>query len=242
MLDSSAMEPLYVQLMGQITKDIEEGKYRPGDKIMTEAEMVEHYGVSVITVRKAVGNLVEKGILIRKQGKGTFVSRPKFSRNIKKLQSFSEMCYQMGVEPGAKMIVNQLVEADDETADCLGVEPGSKVVSIVRLRFADGTPVVIEENFFPLKYAFLLDARFDDNSLFDFLKVKSGVCVAASEKIIELCRASAQEAENLRMKKGDPLLLVKSTAFDNFGEPLYAGKQYINGDSFSLYVYETDGE
>ena len=242
MLNSSAMEPLYVQLIKQITKDIDEGKYRPGDKIMTEAEMVQHYGVSVITVRKAVGTLVEKGVLNRRQGKGTFVSRPKFSRNIKKLQSFSEMCYQMGVEPGAKMIENQLVTADDETAKRLGVELGSKVVSICRLRSADGVPVVVEKNYFPLKYAFLLDARFDDNSLFDFLKEKSGLRVAASEKVIELCRATALEAEHLRVKKGDPLLLVKSTAFDNHGEPFYAGEQIINGDSFSLYVYETDGE
>lgn len=242
MLDSSAMEPLYVQLIGRITKDIEKGIYRPGDKIMTEAEMVDHYGVSVITVRKAVGKLVEQGILIRRQGKGTFVSRPKFSRNMKKLQSFSEMCHQMGVEPGAKMIENRLMEADDDTARRLGVEYGSKVIFIKRLRFADSVPVVIEKNYFPLKFAFLLDARFDDNSLFDYLKEKSGLQVAASEKMIELCRAASMDAEHLRMKKGDPLLLVKSTAFDNNGEVFYAGEQIINGDSFSLYVYETDGE
>lgn len=242
MLNSTSMEPLYVQLMEAIEEDIKSGKYRPGSKIMTEAEMVNHYGVSVITVRKAVGSLVEKGILIRKQGKGTFVSRPKFSRNMKKLQSFSEMCRQMGVVPGAEMLENKLVEADEKTAASLGIERGSKVVSICRLRYADREPVAIEKNYFPLKYAFLLEANFNDNSLFEYLKEKSGLQVSGSEKLIELCRASAGDAELLKIRKGDPLLFVRSTAFDNHGEPLYAGEQIINGDRFSLYVYETSGE
>ena len=242
MLDQTAITPLYVQLMDEIEKDIKNGVYQPGDKIMTEAEMAKAYGVSLITVRKAVGSLMEKGLVVRKQGKGTFVTKPKFSRNMKQLQSFSEMCEQMGVKAGAKMLENRLVEADAKTAERLGVEPGSQVVYICRLRFADMEPVAIEKNYFPLKYAFLLDAKFDDNSLFDFLKERNGLKVASSEKLIELCRATSDEAILLDVKKGDYLLFVRSTAYDNNNEPLYAGIQIINGDRFSLYVYETSGE
>ena len=97
MLKQDAMTPLYVQLMDTVEKDIKSGRYKPGDKIMTESEMAKTYGVSLITVRKAIGSLMEKGLVVRKQGKGTFVTKPKFSRNIKRLQSFSEMCEQMGV-------------------------------------------------------------------------------------------------------------------------------------------------
>ena len=239
MLKQDAATPLYVQLMEEIERNIKNGTYKPGDKIMTEAEMVKEYGVSLITVRKAVGSLMEKGLVIRKQGKGTFVTKPKFSRNMKKLQSFTEMCEQMGVVPGARMLENRLLEADPKTAARLGIEPGSNVVYISRLRYADQEPVQIERSFFPLKYAFLLDARFDDNSLFDFLREKAGACVASSEKVIELCRATAEEAELLDVKKGDYLLFVRSTAYDSAGEPLYAGIQIINGDRFSLYVYES---
>ena len=92
MLKQDAMTPLYVQLMDTVEKDIKSGRYKPGDKIMTESEMAKTYGVSLITVRKAIGSLMEKGLVVRKQGKGTFVTKPKFSRNIKRLQSFSEMC------------------------------------------------------------------------------------------------------------------------------------------------------
>ena len=82
MLKQDAMTPLYVQLMDTVEKDIKSGRYKPGDKIMTESEMAKTYGVSLITVRKAIGSLMEKGLVVRKQGKGTFVTKPKFSRNI----------------------------------------------------------------------------------------------------------------------------------------------------------------
>lgn len=242
MLKQDAMTPLYVQLMDEVERDIKSGVYKPGDRIMTEAEMSKAYGVSLITVRKAIGSLMEKGLVVRKQGKGTFVTKPKFARNMKKLQSFSEMCEQMGVVPGARMLENRLIEADAKTAARLGIEPGSNVVYISRLRFADQEPVQIERSFFPLKYAFLLDAKFDDNSLFDYLRERAGTWVASSEKMIELCRATAEEASLLDVKKGDYLMFVRSTAYDKDGEPMYAGIQIINGDRFSLYVYESNGE
>ena len=240
MLNQDSMTPLYVQLMNEVEKSIKNGEYKPGDKLLTETEMAKKYGVSLITVRKAIGFLMEEGLVVRKQGKGTFVTKPKLSRNMKKLQSFSEMCEQMGVEPGAKMLENRLVTAEGKVAEALGIEPGSNVVYISRLRYADHEPVQIEKSYFPLKYAFLLDAKFDDNSLFDHLREKSGAKVVSSEKRIELCRATAEEAELLGVKKGDAMLCVRSTAFDKNGEPMYAGVQIINGDRFTLYVYETD--
>lgn len=239
MLKQDAITPLYVQLMEELETSIRNGVYKPGDKIMTEAEMAREYGVSLITVRKAVGSLMEKGLVVRKQGKGTFVTKPKYSRNMKKLQSFTEMCEQMGVKPGARVLENRLTAADKKVSDRLGIEPGSNVVYISRLRLADGEPVQVEKSYFPLKYAFLLDEDLNNGSMFECLKEKAGAKVASSEKMIELCRATAEEAALMDVKKGDYLLFVKSTAYDENGEPMYAGIQLINGDRFSLYVYES---
>lgn len=239
MLKQDAITPLYEQLMEELETSIRNGVYKPGDKIMTEAEMAKEYGVSLITVRKAVGSLMEKGLVVRKQGKGTFVTKPKYSRNMKKLQSFTEMCEQMGVKPGAQVLENRLIMADKKVADRLGIEPGSNVVYISRLRLADGEPVQVEKSYFPLKYAFLLEEDLNNGSMFECLKEKAGAKVASSEKMIELCRATAEEAALMDVKKGDYLLFVKSTAYDENGEPMYAGIQLINGDRFSLYVYES---
>ena len=236
MLKQDAITPLYVQLMEELETSIRNGVYKPGDKIMTEAEMAKEYGVSLITVRKAVGSLMEKGLVVRKQGKGTFVTKPKYSRNMKKLQSFTEMCEQMGVKPGAQVLENRLIMADKKVADRLGIEPGSNVVYISRLRLADGEPVQVEKSYFPLKYAFLLEEDLNNGSMFECLKEKAGAKVASSEKMIELCRATAEEAALMDVKKGDYLLFVKSTAYDENGEPMYAGIHLINGDRFYLYV------
>ena len=188
----------------------------------------------------AIDGLVRKGLLECKQGKGTFVSHHKLQRNMKKLQSFSDMCRQMGMKPGARMVENHLVPASAPIARRLGVDAGSSVIYISRLRLADGVPVQIEKSYFPLSYAFLLEAKFDDNSLFDYLRKSRGVWVASSEKSIEVCRVTKEEAALLNIQKGDLQLCVKSTAFDANEQVLYAGVQIINGDLFSLYVYESE--
>ena len=143
------------------------------------------------------------------------------------------------MKPGGKMLENKVVTADEKTARRLDIPVGSRVVFLSRVRYADQEPVVIEGNYFPMEYSFLLDNDFDNNSLFDFIEEKTGKRIASSEKRIELCRATAHEGELLRVKKGEYLLYVKSTAYDTNGIPMYVGTQLINGERFSLYVYES---
>ena len=150
MLDANAAVPLYAQLEQKIELQIANRALHPGDRLPTEAQLARENGVSVITVRKAIDGLVRKGLLECKQGKGTFVSHHKLQRNMKKLQSFSDMCRQMGMKPGARMVENHLVPASAPIARRLGVDAGSSVIYISRLRLADGVPVQIEKSYFPL--------------------------------------------------------------------------------------------
>ena len=113
------------------------------------------------------------------------------------------------------------------------------MIYISRLRTADGEPVTIERNYFPVKYSFLLEKKFDDNSLFECLQEEAKVRVITSEKHIELCRATAAEAKLMKVKKGAPLLYIKSVAYTYDREPLYAGAQVFNGEVCSLYVCES---
>ena len=142
MLNQDNIVPLYEQLMNILERDIRTGKYSPGDRIMTESELSKKYGISLITVRKAISLLTEKGLLIKKQGKGTFVAKPKYSRNIRRLSGFPQMCEQLGVVPGGRMLDNRLIAADEKTAKKLGVAPGSDIIYIHRLRYADGQRLV----------------------------------------------------------------------------------------------------
>ena len=128
MLDANAAVPLYAQLEQKIELQIANRALHPGDRLPTEAQLARENGVSVITVRKAIDGLVRKGLLECKQGKGTFVSHHKLQRNMKKLQSFSDMCRQMGMKPGARMVENHLVPASAPIARRLGVDAGSRVM------------------------------------------------------------------------------------------------------------------
>lgn len=238
MLRQDNIIPLYEQLMEIIEQEIHDGKYKPGDRIMTESELSKFYGVSLITVRKAISLLTEKGILIKKQGKGTFVKKPKLSRSVRRLSGFTQLCLQTGMVPGGKMLENSLIEANEKIASRLGVPEGSRIVYISRLRYADGDPVIIEKNYFPLKYVKLLNQRFDNESIFAYLKEKMNIVCKESEKSIELCRATPEEAALLEIKRGDNMMYVKSTAYDQSHEIIYAGIQLINGDRYTLNVYE----
>lgn len=241
MLDGKAVTPLYKQLVEQIEDKILKGIYMPGEKLLTEKEMAKTYGVSIITVRNAISELINKGLVEHKQGKGTFVAKPKFTKDVRKLQSFTEMCVRMGVRPGGKMLENKIVTPDEKTAKLLGIEKDSQVIFISRVRFADEEPIAIENNYFSLKYAFLLGESFDNSSLFAFIKEKSAKVVATSEKRIGICRATAREAGILKISRGDPLLYIKSVAYTKENEPIYVGTQIFNGERFSFYVYESTG-
>lgn len=242
MLDTTSSTPLYVQLMELLERQILTGERDPGERLPTEAELARQFGVSIITVRSAVGGLCKQGLVERKQGKGTFVKKLKHTWDTRKLEGFSDSCLRQGIRPGGRMLENRQVELSNRTAACLGQTAGAPGIYISRLRFADGAPVAIEKNYFPIRYAILLSQQFDNNSLFQFLREREGVAVARADKQIELCRASAEEAALLQVEAGVPLLFVKSTTFTRAGEPLYVGTQIINGDRFALQLTQyTDG-
>lgn len=235
-LDQDSITPLYIQLMESIETEIISQRYSPGDRLPSEKELSSMYSVSIITVRRAVSNLIEKGVLSRRQGKGTFVSKPRFKKDIKQVYGFSDVCERLGMVSGGKMLDNKVVTASPSICKSLGLPSESQVVYIRRVRYVNKEPVSIEKNYFPLEYGALLAGSFDDNSLFKFLQKNMGVTVASSERYIEICYATAEEGEVLEVKKGAALLYIRSVAYDEEGHPVYVGRQIYNGDRLSLYV------
>ena len=236
MLDPTASTPLYTQLMEVIERQILTGDRDPGERLPTEGEMAKQFGVSIITVRHAMSGLCEKGLVERKQGKGTFVKSLKHTRDIRKLEGFSDSCLRQGIQPGGQMLENRQVLLSDKLCASLGQPAGSQGILISRLRFADQVPVAIEKNYFPMCNLSLLGQRFDNNSLFQYLKEQEHVTVSRADKRIELCRATSEEGALLQVPSGTPMLFVKSVTYDQSGTPLYVGTQVMNGGQFSLQL------
>ena len=236
MLDAKTATPLYVQLIEILERQIAFGELEAGERLPSESELAKQFGVSIITVRNAVGELCNRGLLERKQGKGTFVRKVKYMRDSRTLSSFTESCRDQGMIPGGRTLEKSTVVLNPKIARRLEQAPGSQGIYMSRLRFADREPVIIERNYFPMKYAFLMEQEFDNNSLFEFLKETYQVTVTRSDKEIEMCRATNTEAELLKVPVNAPLILVKSTAYVQTGEPIYVGTQVMNGERFTLQI------
>ncbi len=119
MLDARDSVPLYQQLSAIIGQDIERGVYKAGDKLPTEQELREKYAVSRVTVRGALAELTKRSLLLRRRGKGTFVSTEKFKKSIVGVRSFSDLCAELGCRPGAKVLKCVIEPATGEDKEAL---------------------------------------------------------------------------------------------------------------------------
>ncbi len=232
-LRADSASPLYRQLMQRIRADIASGLYPVQTRIPSEAELGEKYQVSRVTVRKALAELTSEGLLRRMQGKGTYVCAPRLKSNLREVTSFHESCRMMGCKPGAKVISAQVIRAEDDLREKLAITT-DEAVEIIRLRTADGEPVMLETNRFPMSYAFLLAAD-QTGSLYHQL-AQRGIEAASGVHEISLCYATAHQAKLLEVEVGAALLMLEQIIFDQNGAPLHTSRQVIRGDRFTFRI------
>lgn len=236
-LDSQNAEPLYMQLVRSIQADITSGKYPDGSRLPSEAEFSELYHVSRITVRSALKSLAEQGSIVRLQGKGTFVLQRKLKRNLSLATSFTEACREIGKVPGAKLISSGTKPASPADQQVLNLRESDDVVYLQRLRYADGLPVSVEEDRFPMRYSFLLNENLDDSSLLDVLKQKYNISFSMEHRTIELVYAPEHIAQLLCRPNKTPMLYIVSSGREKSQDiPGQRSLQYILGESFKLYI------
>ena len=233
-LISDSASPLYRQLMQRLRSDIAAGVYPTGSRIPSEAELGEAYQVSRVTVRKALAELTQEGLLRRRQGKGTFVCAPRITQSLRDVNSFHEACRLMGRTPGTRLISAQLVTAGEKAAEELLLPEGARVVEIVRLRMADGQPVMLETNCFPESAAWLLEEALD-GSLYHLLE-SHGLVPSRGIHEISLCYATPAQARLLDVNAGDALLRLEQVICDQNGAPLHTSHQVIRGDRFTFRI------
>ena len=232
-LRSDSASPLYRQLMQRIRADIASGVYAVHSRIPSEAELSETYQVSRVTVRKALAELTSEGLLRRKQGKGTYVCAPRLKSNLREVTSFHEACLMMGCTPSTKVISAQTVRVEEDVQAELGLAD-DRAVEIVRVRLADGEPVMLETNRFPMQYGELIKEDLSA-SLYHLLS-KQGIVASSGVHEISLCYATAQQAKLLGVEPGTALLQLDQLIFDQHGLPLHTSHQVIRGDRFTFRI------
>ena len=233
-LESESSSPLYHQLMQRLQEDIERGTYAVGSRIPPEHQLEQLYNVSRVTVRRALAELTADGLLEKKQGKGTFVSTPRISQDLKSIHSFHDACKQNGFQGATRVVHVQETEADVADVQELNLRPGDKVLETLRVCTADGVPVVLEENHFSMAYSYLENENLS-GSLYGVLR-DYGIEPRQATHDISMTFATESQAKLLEVEPGAPLMRLHEVVYDQKGRPLHNSLQLIRGDRFVFRI------
>jgi len=226
--------PLYEQAVRRIRGMIESGDYPLGCTIPNETELCEVFGVSRITVRRAVEELVRQGLLEKKQGKGTFVTSPGPSMDLQEVNSFHEACRRRGSKASSKVIHVKMIPADEKDEADLRLAKNQKVVETFRIRYADNIAVMVEINHFSSAYSYLTEYNMD-GSLYNILR-EFGANPTKAVHDISIAKADSMISQWLGIAKGDPVLFLEEVIYDQKGRPLHNSRQWIRGDKFTFRI------
>ena len=197
-----------------------------------------------MTVRKAVNELEQEGILYKVRGKGPFVKNTgKINQNLSKLTSFSEDMRTRGMVPGAKILLLDVLMANEVVADKLGIPVGDDVIMLRRLRLADGEPIAIETTY--LRYALfscVFDKLADGNSLYQFMKEELGIFPKKAIQSVEVSSLMEWEASLLGNESLNVSLLIHRQTFDADGMPLEYVESKYRSDKYKFYIELYDNE
>ncbi len=229
--------PRYYQLKEIMREKIRLGEWKSGDLIPSERELGELYGISRMTARQAITELVNEGLFYREQGKGTFVSQHKITQQLIHLTGFTEDIRARGQRPGTKVLSAAMRPADEKTAERLRVEPGHMIYCLQRLRLADGEPLAIElsQLCFP-NCERLLAEDFAQNSLYRTLELKYGLPLVEAEQELEASLVGEEEAVVLNVAVGSPVLLTRRTTYTDRDQPVEYAKATYCGSKYTFYT------
>ncbi|MCI6640439.1 MAG: GntR family transcriptional regulator [Pygmaiobacter massiliensis] len=238
MLDHDSIVPLYEQIMQAIRAEIHNGQFEGQKKLPTEEELSEKYKVSRITIRRAVSELAAQGLVEKKQGKGTFVCSPKLYKTLNHPgMSFTEICAANGMKASARILkAGPVTPEDPQVLEWLGLEKGQQAVRILRLRYADDRPLVVEDNHFPMEYAYLLNMDLEHDSIYRYLREEKGIGITAGELTLRLVRADARTARLLEVPRGTPMLRMAGCTRRTDGSILHTCHQVGYGEDFDFIL------
>src|SRR6202034_2358275 len=212
---------LYAEIEETIATEIAQGEYSPGDQLPTEDALLQRFQVSRITVRRAVQNLVSRGLLEIRRGLGTFVLSPRIEAELTKLTGFVEDMNAAGRKASARVVSQGVVAATARVAERLQLAKGTKVMQIKRVRLADDMPISFDETYLPL----LLGKQIVRNDLsvhpiFTLLEEEYGVPLVEADYELEAVVASKAVADALQIRVGSPIFQIERTSMTTGNQPV----------------------
>jgi GntR family transcriptional regulator len=238
-LNAHSPKPLYIQLDEILRDEIESKELKPHDPIPSEKNLVERFGVSRMTVRRALDALVSDGVIYRVQGKGAFVAEPKMDSKALTLIGLSQQLRQLGYETTTQLIKFDIVPATRKIAEALHLNERDEVYEIVRTRSTKDSPIAFDTSYIPVKIVpNLKRSDVAGQSLYQILKDKYDLSPTDGVETLEATAATVEEAALLGTKQGVPLILLRIHMFHN-KTPIEYAKVLFRGDKFRLTIKNT---
>jgi len=229
--------PLHHQVYVDLRRALDAGEWRPGQQLPTERDLADQYGCSLITVRRALDELVREGRIERTRGRGTFVLRPRLDRDMAARSSFTTEMQERGLDAETRRISARPESATAVVADALGLEPGSPTLYLERLRLAGGEPYLLEQVHLPAeRFPGLLASDLEHGSLYERLATAYGTRVVRAREALEPVLLRAREARLLDQRRGAAALLIEGIAYAADGSAVEFGRTYVRGDRSRYYV------
>lgn len=230
--------PLYFQLASIIKRGIKAGMIKTGDMLPSESELCDNYNVSRSTVRRAIGDLESEGLVVRRRGKGTFISRPKMNRNLEDVYSFSKEMRSFGLVPSSNILEFNKITAGADLRDSLEIEEGSdNVYRIVRIRCANEEPLILETTFIPV-YVIpnLKEEMFESESLYESISERTGNVPFEAEESYEAVTLDKESARLLDCQNNSSGFYIERKARMQNGAVFELTQAIARGDRTKFVV------
>ncbi|GMQ61525.1 GntR family transcriptional regulator [Vallitalea maricola] len=231
--------PIYLQLRKVIRDKIDEGEYLPGTSIPSENELAKMYGINRLTVRNAIGVLVNEGLLKRVHGKGVYVVGTKVERDLETLGGFTQTMREKRTVPSTKVLTKAIRKAGDKYSMIFGIKPEDEIYYIKRICYADSEPFSLEEIHIP-KYI-MPEFEDIDLSVFSIYEVYEfyGINMTKAFQTLDLTKLEAKDARMLGIKPNLAVMLFKCTSYDDKDRVIEFTNTYTRGDkcNFNVHFY-----
>lgn len=231
-------KPLYTRIQEYIADLISSGKLAPEEKIQSEREFSEDLGVSRMTVRRALTDLVNEGLLERRHGSGTYVSRPKVTYDAREMVNFVQAMQKRNVATGSQLIEFGEIVASRRLAELLELEIGNPIYRVIVLRLANRVPVILERSFFPcVRCPKLEDWDLEKSSIIDLLTTIYKIKPGKISQTVEAVPASDPITGQLRVEDGFPLLMLSRTIYNaELGKPIMFSQDFLRSDYARIHA------
>ena len=228
--------PLHQQIYEVLRGRMLRGKWDAGDMFPTELELMEEFKVSRATIRQVMERLVTEGLIIRQQGRGTFVAEPTLEQGLTRIISFTEDMRRRGLVAETRILSQEIIPASKDTARALRIQPDEEVVYLKRLRIANSEPLCIEESYLAHKMCpGLLRFDFAVQPLRETLAENYGIHITRALQKIHAVVAEPDTTHLLKIPSPAALLFIERVSFNEWDLPVEFLRLFFRGDRYSLH-------